>query len=248
MKNFTCFVLTTFLLLVVPLSSYSGSLDRAKEAYLYGDYNEAIRICQEIVEIKLSDEVLYFLALSYFKLGEYEKARDYFRYLLKEFKHSSVYETALVKLVDTYFLENNLDKAEGLYRSILEKYPSLNYKPLVYLRLAQVSAKKGRWSEEKKYLTLITENYKGSVESKLAQRLSQRGYFFTIQVGAFSKRDNALTYSREFKYKYPVYIVEEEDQDLVLYKVRVGKYKTRKQAEEIYQELAEKGYPARIYP
>jgi hypothetical protein len=150
--------------------------------------------------------------------------------------------------VDAYFMEDNLDKAANLYLSILRKYPDFSYKPLVYLRLAQVAAKKGNWSQKNKYLELIKTDFRDSLEYELAKRLAQRGDYFTVQVGAFSKKSNALQLVRKLKPRYSAYIVEETGQDLVLYKVRVGKFKRKSEVQVVYDRLLKDGYSARIYP
>jgi len=230
------------------LSLRADSLDEIKKSYIYGDYNEVIRLCLDRLEQKTDDGTLYFIALSFSRLGDYTAARVYFRRLLKEFKGSSFYEKALVRLVDTYFLEGDLTKAETLYKSIIKKYPQIAYKPLICLRLAQIYAKKGHWDKMHHYINIIKANYRGSFESQLAGRLEKRGDFFTIQVGAFSKKANALSFARQLRHKYPVYVVGEKENDFTLYKVRVGKYKNRNTAEKIFNSLLNDGYPARIYP
>ncbi len=227
----------------------ASSMRDAQQAYLVGNYSEVISICSHFQgEYTNRDEALYLTALSYMKMGIYEKARSYFRSLLRNFKGSPFYESALVKLVDTYFLDNDIEYAEKLYKSILRKYPSISYKPLIYLRLAQISAKQGRWNDERKYINLIKTKYPHSVEQKLAERIEKRGYFFTVQVGAFSRYENALHFMKELKMRYRPYIVEEKDGDLTFYKVRVGKYKERQEAEIVFNRLRQEGYPARIYP
>jgi len=235
-------------LCVIPLSLYADSLSSAQKAYIRGDYSEAIRICLSKINEGGGDEALYFAGLSFSKLGNYSKARDYFRGLLKKFENSRFHDKALIKLVDTYFLEGNMEKAKTLYKSILKEYPNLSYKPLVCLRLAQVSAKDGDWRSMHRYIDTIKHNYAGSAEDMLARRLERRGDFFTVQVGAFSSKSNAVRFSRSLSPAYPVYVVSEKEEDFTLYKVRVGKYKSKSQAEYIYGKLTEEGYPARIYP
>jgi len=229
-------------------SLYAQSLSSAEKAYIRGDYNETIRICLDKINSSVSDEALYFAALSFSKLGNYPRAREYFRRLLKGFKNSKFYDKALIKLVDTYFLEDNLEKSGYLYKSILKEYPNLSYKPLVYLRLAQISAKQGNWQNMHHYINIIKHAYPASVENRLALRLERRGDFFTVQVGAFSSKSNAVRFSRRLKPIYPVYIAAEKEENFTLYKVRVGKYKSKAQAENIYDSLTNEGYPARIYP
>jgi len=240
--------LVIFVFANLSLWATSININEIKKFYICGDYNEVIRLCLDRLKQKTDDETLYFIALSFSRLGNYPYARTYFRTLLKKFKDSHYHKKSLVKLVDTYFLEGNLIKAESLYKSIIEKYPRIDYKPLIYLRLAQIYAKKGEWDKMHKYINIIKTNYGNSFENQLAQRLEKRGDFFTIQVGAFSKKINALKFARELRSKYPVYVIREKEGELDLYKVRIGKYKDRDTAEDIFKKLLEEGYPARIYP
>lgn len=241
-------LIISFLLIIAPLSLLANNLDEAKEAYLYGDYNKAVRICLESLDKGETAEALYFTGLSFFKLHEYAKARYKFKRLLSNFKNSYFFDAAIVKLVDTYFLNTELDKAKSLYKSVLQKYPHLEYKSLIYLRLAQVSAKQGNWSDKNRYARLVINKYSDSLESKLAKRIIRRGNFFTVQVGAFSKKKNAINFANKLKKDFPVYVVSETEEDITLHKVRIGKYVTKERSERIHKKLSEQGYPARIYP
>ncbi|MCM8823286.1 MAG: SPOR domain-containing protein [Candidatus Omnitrophica bacterium] len=237
-----------WLILIYPLFLYPDTLSKVKEAYLRGEYNEAKFLCLDELRNNLNANTLYFAGIICTKLGEFSEARSYFRRILQDFKDSKLYEQTLIKLADTYFLEGNWERSEGLYKDILNRYPHINYKPLVYLRLAQVSAKKGNWDDKNKYLKIIKENYYSSVESKIAEELQKMDNFFTVQIGAFSNRSNALALLKEVSYKYPAYLVEDREESLIFYKVRVGKYVDRLQAESTFYKLKEEGYPARIYP
>ncbi len=238
-----------FLFLFVGFA-FSSFANRASydvyRSYLLETYSDCV---QKLKRFNMdNDRKMYLMGLSYLKLGEYQKARNCFRKIIKEFKDSKFYPIAYIRLGDAYFLEEDFKKAEIVYDLILKKQIASFYLPLLYLRKAQVCAKQGRWREERKFIGLIKKNYPQSIEKKYAQLLEDRGYFFTVQVGAFSHKKNALNLVKELKESYPVYIVEEVFDGLKLYKVRIGKFKERSLAEKIYSELIEKGYPAHIYP
>ncbi|MBU0878569.1 MAG: SPOR domain-containing protein, partial [Candidatus Omnitrophica bacterium] len=227
-----------------PMLCFAYTLDDAHKEYLYGNYEAAI---EKAAKLKESDTVLYFLGLGYMKMENYSKARSYLRKLLKKFHDSKIYERALVKLADTYFLEKNFPKAEAFYKEIKEKYPCSNFSSLIYLKLAQIASREGKWEEKKKYLKIIKEKYPQSIEMKFVNILENYGDFFTIQVGAFSSRENALAVKKELSEKYSVYVIEDKKEGLTLYKVRVGKFRQKKKAEKISLKLCNEGYPARIY-
>lgn len=224
---------------------YAFSLDDARKDYLNEDYEEAIHKAKTLNQ---NDATLYFLGLNYMKIGNYPQAREYFLKLTEKFSRSKLYEQGLMKIADSYLLEEDFSKAKALYKEIEKKYPTTDYKSLLYLRLAQIAGKEGRWDEKKKYIALLKEKYPTSNEFALTDIDASRDNFFTVQVGAFSSRKNAFELRNELSGKYDTYVIEDKNENYVLYKVRIGKFKERKEAEHIRGRLIKQGYPARIFP
>ena len=224
---------------------YAASLIEAQKDYLYGRYDDALAKAQGLAE---TDDVLYFLGLAYAKVGNYRRGRVYLRKLIRCHPNSQFYGSGLIKLADTYFMEKNYQQAEELYQEIKSSYPSLNNISLVYLRLAQIATRQGLWSVQKEYIKLIKEKYPKSPELKLAEFLQGQGEFFTIQVGAFSSKKNALSLEEELSQNYKPYIVEEKGNGYSVYKVRVGRFKKRYDVQKVASRLINQGYPTRIYP
>jgi len=231
--------------MVCSLSLYAASIDEAYKDYLNNDYEEAL---QKAKALKQNDQVLYFFGLVYAKIGNFPQAREYLLLLANNYPRSKLYEQGMIKLADTYFLERDLSRALALYESIEKKSTASNYLPLVYLRLSQIAAKEGRWEDKKKYIGLLKEKYPLSNELVLANILKEQKDFFTIQVGAFSNSKNAINLKNDLDEKYDVYILEDKSGNYVLYKVRVGKFKDREEAERTWGKLVKQGYPARIFP
>ena len=154
----------------------------------------------------------------------------------------------MLKLADTYFLQGDYKEAKKLYIEITRKYPALNKITAVYLRLAQIASRQGDWAGKRQYLELIQGRYPQSSEMKFVKILEDYGDFFTIQVGAFSEKKNALALSEELNKDYTTYIVTDTKGNYPIYKVRVGKYKNRYDVEKVASQLLNKGYPTRIFP
>ncbi|MCK5494309.1 MAG: tetratricopeptide repeat protein, partial [Candidatus Omnitrophica bacterium] len=114
MNKLVC-VLLTYMLFVLPITGYSLSLNDAQKDYLYGNYEEAISKTERLNE---TPDVLYFLGLARIKMGNYSIAREYLRKIIKKDSRSKFYGQALVKLADTYFLQEKLDKAYQLFSEI----------------------------------------------------------------------------------------------------------------------------------
>ncbi len=239
-RLFKTFIICLFLPVICGLS-----LRDAQKDYLLGDYSEAIRKARALRE---TDASLYFLGLAHIKTAEYLRARGYLGKLTRNFSRSQFYESGLIKLADSYFLEGNNQKAKKLYQKIEKEHFFSGNMSLVFLRLAQIAARQGNWEEKNEYLELIKKKYPQSSEIKFVKRLMSYGDFFTVQVGAFSSLKNARTLREDLKPSYQSYITEDKNSKVTLYKVRVGKFKKRFVAEKTAKELSKQGYPARIYP
>ncbi len=252
-SNFGFRILTLVWLLVFyplsfilyPLNGMAYSLMDVQQEYLQGNYEAAIEKARSLPE---APPTLYFLGLAYTKVQDYPRARYFLRKLAGRFPGSDLYEAGLIKLADTYFLEKDYPNAKKIYQKIIEKRPSLNDKALIYLRLAQIASREGQWSQKRKYLKTIKDNYSRSPEMKYVKVLEGWGDFFTVQVGAFSDKQNAQALCAELKNAYPAYLSEDKSESYPVYKVRVGKYNDRATAEKVSRQLLEEGYPARIYP
>jgi len=233
------------LLILVPGLCFAHCLSDAQRDYLYGNYEEAIKKAKDL---RASDESLYFLGIAHMKTGDYQKARSYLRKLISRFPNSGLWAQGAAKLADSYFLEGNYLKAGRLYEDIMEEGSSSDIMSLVYLRLAQIAGKKGDWKEKNKYLELIKKKYPQSPQIHFVDTLESYGDFFTVQVGAFSVKRNALSLFNELEKDYKPYIEEEAKNGYPIYKVRVGRFKKKYQADKVCLNLRDKGYPARIYP
>jgi len=227
------------------IAAFAFTVDDVYKDYLNDDCEAALLKAKKLKE---DDNTLYVLGLIYLKIGNYPQARDYFKKLQNNFSHSELYQQSLIKFADSYFMEEDFQKAKKSYEQIIEKYPLCNYNSMLYLRLAQIANKEGNWAEKKKYINLIKEKHPQCNEARFIDTLDTDCNFFTVQIGAFSNKKNAYALMREVSRDIQAYIVEDKDDEFILYKVRVGKFKDRQAAVRLSIKLLKKGYPARIYP
>lgn len=84
-------------------------------------------------------ETIILLALSYERVGEYEKAIGIYLYALKRIKKKDEKEYVLSLLGKTYFKAGFLQRARDIFLDVLKLYPrskeSLNYLTVVYEKL-----------------------------------------------------------------------------------------------------------------
>lgn len=66
---------------------------------------------------------------------------------------------------------------------------------------------------------------------------------YTVQVGAFTEKDNALRLKSGLELRYKdVYIIEATVNGVTLYRVRIGRFQRRNEASTIGKALADEGY------
>mgnify|MGYP001594814574 CR=1 FL=1 len=234
-------------------NSYALNLDRAKIYFLKGDYSACVNECEAILAhsrySKDLDELYYILGLSYLKQGNLLRASDIFEIILREFKDSGFREEAMLGLGDVYFLKSDYEGAQNQYQQILSSNPDTKLRGLLLYKLAQASIKRGNWQEAQGYLDKLNKDYPLSFEAKLAKNLSNQEFYFTVQVGAFSRFNNANNLCKRLIDKgYPAYIQEFDSKDAKSYRVRVGKLNSRLEAKELEKRLSQEGYPTKIYP
>ncbi len=239
--------------LLSPAVSFALNLDRIKTFFLNGQYDEAVKEGENILSRQeyspSMDELYYLLGLSYLKEGNFLRASDIFEIILREFKESGFKAEALLGLGDTYLLRGDLQSAEQQYRSILEKYPESGLKAALYYRLGRIAVKKGDTQQAQNYAERLKQECPLSPEIRLGQNIVFTDFFYTVQVGAFSKGLNAQNLVDKLKKKgYAAYPEEYASGKNTNFRVRVGKLNSRKEAEELAEKLAMEGYPTKIFP
>ena len=252
-KSFHSIIFICVLVFTSTSVAYSLNLDRAKIYFLKGDYSACVNECETILAhsrySKDLDELYYILGLSYLKQGNLLRASDIFEIILREFKDSGFREEAMLGLGDVYFLKSDYEGAQNQYKQILSSNPDTKLRGLLLYKLAQASMKRGDWQEAQVYLDKLNQDYPLSFEAKLAKNLSNQEFYFTVQVGAFSRFNNANNLCKRLVDKgYPAYIQELESKDAKSYRVRVGKLNSRLEAKELEKRLSQEGYPTKVYP
>ena len=251
-------VLGIFLSLAFIYNVYALNLDRIKTYFLSGDYKSAIAEGENVLaspgDSAHLDELYYILGLSYLKDGNYLRASDIFEIILKEFQNSAFKEEAKLGLGDTYFLRGDFDKAEIYYKELIRTNPNTKLKAAVYYRLSQIGFKKGDTQTAKEYADKLRQDLPANIESRLNKDLygisdSSSDFYYTVQVGSFSNSTNARSLmDKLIENGYAAYIEEADFNNKKIYRVRVGKLKSRPEAVQLENQLSTQGYPTKICP
>lgn len=230
-------------------SAFAGSLNRAEALYLQGSYSESIDECAaNITRNRERDKAYYLLGLNYLKINDTEKAREKLKIISDNFSDSQYLDAAKLAYADTYFIDQDYPAAQRLYEALTKSNSKLQ--SAAYFRLAQCALKSGQWQEARQYADILEQRYPLSLEAVSSGELfKQNEFFFTVQVGCFASFQNAQKLLNKLKTKnLDAYIDQLGSPGGVLYRVRVGKVKTRQEAETLKNLLDKEGYPTRIFP
>ena len=238
-------------------NAYALNLDKMRNYFLSGDYDSSINEGEKILAGSSYpqdiDELYYLLGLSYLKDGNFLRASDIFEIILKEFKNSAFGDQAKLGLGDTYFLRGDFLEAGACYKELISSNPSTKLKAQVYYRLSQAGYKRGDTQAGKEYLDKLKQDFPSSPELKLDKDLSlltdSPDPYYTVQVGAFLNIANARNLAQKLTESgYAAYIDQVNLAGKNSYRVRVGKLRTRQEAQDSERKLIYEGYPTKIYP
>ena len=221
-------------------------------SFLEGEYSKALRFSwqlrQEFPSSPYAKKAKYLSALSYLKTEHLNQAKQIFRDLREE--RGGGKERYYLGEANLYYLTEDWERCISTLEQMLSKFPSSSLKAAAYFRLGRCKQKKGVWEGAKYYFTKLLQQFPSSLEAKEAEKILEKGeFYFTLQIGAFKKKENAQKMKYYLKEKgYPAYISIFEKDGRELYRLRVGKFNLRKEAEAVRRRLEAEGYKVEIYP
>jgi outer membrane protein assembly factor BamD (BamD/ComL family) len=188
------------------------------------------------------------MGLALLNLKDYQQARINFEFVLENYPRSSKRPDALLAIADSFYLERVFDRGEIYYKELLKEFPRTDYAAAAYLRLGLSQRKQGKWQEAEASLGKVMRDYPLSLEADEAKGLlNEKGDYFSIQVGAFSKKENAQRLSKQLNKKgYDARIEKTYNDDRQIYSVKVGNFNTEQEAERISAKLKKQGYSTKI--
>ncbi|MDD5072747.1 MAG: MiaB/RimO family radical SAM methylthiotransferase, partial [Candidatus Omnitrophica bacterium] len=217
--------------------------------FVSGDYENTVREGIKALEMsKEKDKVFYMIGTSLNKLGRYDLARKNFNSLIEMFPKSGLAPLAQLGIADSYYLGGDYKGAMAGYEKYIARYPRSQGAATAYFRIAKCEQKEGRWKDARNHYQKVRSDFPSSFEAQMsAQALREETLYFTVQVGSFNKKANALKLCDELVKKgYDASIVKLQDEESN--KVRVGKLNSREEAEELAKKLRAEGLPTKVLP
>jgi len=233
----------------------SGATGQADALFLNGDYSEAASKYEKALdEKKIKSEVKhnaeYKMALCYLKLGRAQEANDLLAMLLSKDLSDNLKPDVKMAYADSLVMLDKLNEAAAGYEDILKHYPAAGIASTVNFKLAELARKAGQWEKAKALYRGVAIQYLQSFEAGLAQDILINGdFFFSVQVGSYTKRENAQQLVDELKQKgYDAHIKEYKADSLKYYRVRVGRCEKKEEALELESRLKQEELPTKIFP
>ncbi|HEX9975115.1 MAG TPA: tetratricopeptide repeat protein [bacterium] len=205
------------------------------KAYIETDGERAVQLYQQFIQqfpnSEYTDNALLKLAQYYYAVGSYIAAREYLDNLIDQFPNSPAIPLAKYSAARCLLAMGYYDSAEKELKDFIKKFPNSTFKTLAQQELnlpreqAQSESVAKETTEDKnKYDKLI----------QFSQGLGQ----YTLQIGAFGKRDNAAKLKESFSQRgYDVNITTKYLSDQLLYLVWIGEFETEDQARRFGDDL-----------
>ena len=198
----------------------AGSYETVMEHFLSGDFEKSERLAAR----NRSDEMVMIRALSLMKLGRFEEARPLLQNLQDNAASAQLRAQAAYSLGDSYYFKNDRAQADIFYKRALERYPD--------------------YGEAQQVRRLLGLSHPAL---PLRQTGIEESLIYSVQVGSFSKRRNAeRLLNKLLRNQLDAYIAQEEATRY--FRVRVGHFTVRDDAQSLEARLKEDGYPTKIFP
>jgi len=223
-----------------PGINYTAQIQKAQEAYLMADYRSALSAFELILggefDPRMKAEPAYWAGLCHLKFGDYPHAEERLQLASKDLTAGYMIGPALVGLGDSQRLQGRNGPAKENYSRAIEQFATFVEVEKVQARLASVGGQRS--------------SIAGSPPSKSLPPIDPlpttsalpRGSF-SLQAGAFQDRAAAMQLVEQLKpLGHPPFLHLENHEGKLIYKVRVGIYKSKAEAQKVQEQLKERKF------
>ena len=243
--------MTAALIAFVPMA-VAEDLSSLQAAFLRGDYTGIVQEARRLDRQggKLSEGVLYLWGISAFKLDHPEEGRQALDRLVAERSGSRWRVPALLALGQSWEEAGQDDEALKAYETLLTGEGASAYFSQAAFKLGRVQMRLGLWQESRSTLNSLVQRAPQSPEAAAARDLLGQGsFYYCVQVGAFSSEANAGRLAGELKRRgHEPEISRTELEGKEIFRVRIGRFQRRQEAEAELKQLREEGFPGRVFP
>jgi cell division protein FtsN len=187
---------------------------------------------------RMKAEPAYWSGLCHLKFGSYIKAEQRFQQAVKDLTVGYLIGPALVGLADSQRMLGKKVEARANYNRALGSFETFIEVSKVRARLALVGGESVVVTRPPKNLSPIDPAPTTSILPKGS---------FSLQTGAFHDRAVAMQLVNKLKtLGHPPFLHRENREGKLMYKVRVGIYRNKAEAQKVQQQLKARGFDSFI--
>lgn len=196
------------------------------EAYLEENGERSIELYKQFIQqypnSKFTDDALLKVAQYYYALGSYVSTRQYLDNLADQFPESPLLPEVEYLAARCLIATGYYNSAEEELKEIIKKYPQSPFKDHAKQELNSLEALTKQENSPPPFDSPNLDQYSESKGNEAK---------YTIQIGAFKDRENAIKQQELFSQKgYLVAIHTKDIDNNILYLVWVGEFETEEQA------------------
>lgn len=230
----------------------ANEIEKIEYIFMQERLDEAIQLCRDYIDKNKggADKAYLISANCLMRKKDYESCEKNFKAILEKFPESAVRDKAQLGIAEVFFLQSKFDEAKKSYEELISAYPESELLSICYYRLGNIAHKQGRWDEAKKLHEKVMRDYPLCFEAEKANdALINKQFYFTLQVGSFIDRENAVKLKNILKSKgFDADIIEADTGSGIFYRVRVGRFDKKEDVLSCQTRLKKEGFPAKIYP
>lgn len=224
-------------------------LQQAATALVGGDSNQAVTLYTDFLgtnpDSPQAAEAYLGRGNAYFKLKKYSLADMDYQSAVAKATDKTVKAQATMGLGNVAAATDHYDIAGNIYRQVLSSYSGQAPQDEATYRLALSLARQGRWDDAAKLLEKVTSEWPSGEYARYAKAKLAiiSGKTFTVQVGAFNKKEPADKAAAQLKAKgFPARIDTVSGDGVTLYAVRSGSFATWQEATQQANKLKGAGF------
>ncbi len=210
-------------------------IELGRRFQLLSKYDKAIAKYQHVDPSLQNDEIRYLAARCLLLKGEHKDGMALIRKISGMNR-----DTITLGSADSYFARHDYDEAKSLYEWIIERFPDSTSIVSAHLQLCRIVEQTNGVEAAQQSYEMIVTKYPNTPEAQFARFHLQNLPTYAIQLGAFSRKQNALSLVNHLKAMgYSAHIAKSASNDKPLYKVRIGRFSSRNDAKKVASTLTQ---------
>jgi tetratricopeptide (TPR) repeat protein len=226
-----------------------------EQSFLAGNYTSAITRYDSFMikhaSSKYASEALYRIGLSYFSLGQYDKAKDVLNQSLQKKPHLELQSEIYSALARICMFQRDYPYAVTYYKKALSIHKIELPQDEIMFNLATALIRSGKWDEGYSYFKKLISQYPNGYLTEIAiERLYLPPRIFIVQLGKYEIKDNAiealnlLQNEKDIKVSLKTMLIG----DTEVYFLWIGNFSSWPDAFKKAEEIQSKGVEAIVIP